>query len=99
MIHYLIISKEGVIRQRGHVTDEKHLPRDLGDFGVVEVIDENDPRMPNSAPEPTYQDFRRLEYPPVEEFADAYYWATQGDTSKMDVYLAKITSVKQANPK
>jgi len=42
---------------------------------------------------------RRLQYPPIEDFADAYYWATQGDTTKMDAYLARIAAVKLANPK
>lgn len=42
---------------------------------------------------------RRLQYPPLEDFADAYYWATHGDTTKMDAYLAKVEAVKQANPK
>lgn len=42
---------------------------------------------------------RRNMYPPLEDFADAYYWATNGDSSKMDAYLAKVEAVKAANPK
>lgn len=46
-----------------------------------------------------YQRQRVEEYPRLEDFADAYYWAQQGNNTKMDEYLAKITEVKNKYPK
>jgi hypothetical protein len=42
---------------------------------------------------------RYAEYPPVAEFADAMYWQSKGDSSKMAAYFAKCDSVKQKHPK
>lgn len=47
----------------------------------------------------TYREQRRLAYPPIEEFADAFYWIEQGDNAKMNRYLAAVTAVKQQFPK
>lgn len=46
-----------------------------------------------------YQRLRQSEYPNLADFADAYYWAQEGDNSKMDEYLAKIKEVKNKYPK
>jgi hypothetical protein len=42
---------------------------------------------------------RVREYPPVSEFADAVYWAAQGDNSPMEKWLAACAAVKARNPK
>ena len=42
---------------------------------------------------------RRPEYPPLTEFADAYYWACRGKPEKMQAYLAKVDQVKAKYPK
>lgn len=42
---------------------------------------------------------RQREYPSTADFADAFYWAQQGDPSKMNDYLAKIGAVKKKYPK
>jgi phosphoketolase len=42
---------------------------------------------------------RAKEYPPLAELADALYWQQNGDTSKMDAYLAKVDAVKEKYPK
>jgi hypothetical protein len=42
---------------------------------------------------------RRMNYPQLADFADAYYWAQQGDNTKMDEYLQKIKDVKEKYPK
>lgn len=42
---------------------------------------------------------RKAEYPPIEEFADAVYWSTQGNDEKLRQYLAKIDEVKKKYPK
>lgn len=49
-------------------------------------------------PEPYYMG-RSREYPGWQDFADAFYWAQQGDPSKMNDYLAKIGAVKKKYPK
>jgi hypothetical protein len=46
-----------------------------------------------------YQQLRAPEYPPLSEFADAMYWQSQGDDSKMTAYLAACEAVKLKYPK
>lgn len=46
-----------------------------------------------------YQQRRVEEYPPLSEFADAMYWQSQGDDSKMSAYLAACDAVKTKYPK
>lgn len=42
---------------------------------------------------------RRMNYPQLADFADAYYWVQQGDNTKMDEYLTKIKEIKEKYPK
>ena len=42
---------------------------------------------------------RTLKSPPLQEFADAYYWQQRGDPKPMQDYLAKIDEIKQRHPK
>ena len=42
---------------------------------------------------------RASEYPPITEFADAYYWAQKGDTALMDAYVDKCDAIKLKYPK
>lgn len=42
---------------------------------------------------------RKVEYPPLEDLADAIYWQSKGDSSKMTEYLAKCEAVKLKYPK
>ena len=44
-------------------------------------------------------ELRRAEYPPLADLADALYWQTQGDETKMTAYLEKIQAVKERFPK
>jgi len=46
-----------------------------------------------------YQRQRQPEYPPVTELADALYWASEGDTSKLDAYYSACAAVKAKYPK
>lgn len=46
-----------------------------------------------------YQKLRAAEYPPMAEFADAMYWASQGDDSKLAAYYVKVQAVKDKYPK
>ena len=38
---------------------------------------------------------RAAEYPPITEFADAYYWMQKGKPELMDAYVAKCEATKQ----
>lgn len=51
------------------------------------------------SPKLNYKQLRSLSYPQLVDFADAYYWAQQGDNTKMNEYLAKITEIKDKYPK
>jgi hypothetical protein len=42
---------------------------------------------------------RAAEYPPITDFADAYYWAQKGNTALMDAYVAKCDAIKLKYPK
>jgi hypothetical protein len=46
-----------------------------------------------------YQRLRKSEYPPLADLADAMYWQSQGDDSKMQAYLAAVQAVKDKYPK
>lgn len=46
-----------------------------------------------------YQRKRAPEYPHLEDFADAYYWAQKGDNTKMNEYVAKCDAIKEKYPK
>ena len=41
---------------------------------------------------------RVAEYPPITDFADAYYWAQKGKTELMDAYVAKCDAIKLKYP-
>lgn len=46
-----------------------------------------------------YQKPRQEEYPPLSDLADALYWQSQGDDTKMTEYITKCEAVKQKYPK
>ena len=46
-----------------------------------------------------YQKQRAEQYPPLEDFADAMYWNSKGDSSKLTAYYAACEKVKTDNPK
>jgi hypothetical protein len=46
-----------------------------------------------------YQRQRAPEYPDLKELADALYWNSQGDTSKLEEYYSKCEEVKNKYPK
>jgi hypothetical protein len=46
-----------------------------------------------------YQRQRAPEYPDLKELADALYWNSKGDTTKLDEYYAKCEAVKLMYPK
>ena len=46
-----------------------------------------------------YQDTRRPLYPSLKDFADAMYWNSKGDSTKLEAYYAACEKVKTDNPK
>jgi hypothetical protein len=45
-----------------------------------------------------YQRERKYLYPPLSEFADAYYWEKKGDTSRMASWVEACALVKDNYP-
>lgn len=41
-----------------------------------------------------YERARQENYPPLADFADAFYWRERGDPKPMEAYLAKIDDIK-----
>tara|TARA_Y100000593_G_C4118284_1_gene241338 strand:+ start:395 stop:574 length:180 start_codon:yes stop_codon:yes gene_type:complete len=46
-----------------------------------------------------YQQKRSIQYPNLGEFADAMYWNSKGDSTKLEAYYAACEKVKTDNPK
>ena len=46
-----------------------------------------------------YKTDRAFLYPPLGDFADAMYWNSKGDASKLTAYYAACEKVKTDNPK
>ena len=46
-----------------------------------------------------YQSTRQPLYPPLADFADAMYWNSKGDSTKLEAYYAACEKVKTDNPK
>jgi|TARA_R100000152_G_C6697519_1_gene127755 hypothetical protein len=46
-----------------------------------------------------YKDDRKPLYPSLGEFADAMYWNSKGDSTKLEAYYAACEKVKTDNPK
>ena len=46
-----------------------------------------------------YKDDRQPLYPPLEDLADALFWNSKGDSTKLEVYYAACEKVKTDNPK
>jgi len=46
-----------------------------------------------------YQAIRQPLYPSLGDFADAMYWNSKGDSTKLEAYYAACEKVKTDNPK
>jgi hypothetical protein len=46
-----------------------------------------------------YEELRKSEYPSITMFADALYWQSKGDNTKMEDYLSLVEIVKNTYPK
>lgn len=88
--------KGGIVYARGTFTNKDLLDIDYPASEYDLLVDELlDPPVEVE----TYVEKRALAYPPLSEFADAMYWQSKGDNSKMLAYLAKCDEVKASIPK
>lgn len=101
MIHYLLIRADGSVAQRGLCPSKGEIPVIPG--CTPQVIDESDTRRPKSAPDPTYQDLRRMEYPGIGDQLDAIWKSIEASSlplsSEADAMLSRIKAIKLAHPK
>jgi len=74
-----------------------------GDGTKIEVeqskIDEARTTINAEAAAIAYQSVRQPLYPSLGDFADAMYWNSKGDSSKLTAYYAACEKVKTDNPK
>lgn len=56
-------------------------------------------RLQKEADDNRYKSLRSKDYPSVKEFADAMFWASQGDDTKLQEYYAACQAVKDKYPK
>ena len=68
--------------------DNEEVQKYIEDGGIVEEAD--------TPPEPTYQELRKAEYPPMEDFADAW---VKDDVVAMEQYKQDCLLVKAKYPK
>ena len=62
-------------------------------------IDEARTTLDTEAAAIAYQSVRQPLYPSLGDFADAMYWNSKGDSSKLTAYYAACEKVKTDNPK
>ena len=106
MIDFFVIDSVGLITTHGSVANEADALLNAPDgqtlnfgsvpHGMTHYINN---AFVDRRPKPTYSELRREAYPAVTELADALYWQSQGDESKMRDYLDKCAAVKAAIPK
>jgi chlorite dismutase len=83
MARYKLINGERVA-----YTAEEEAARDAEEAAAKAEIDANG-----------YKEDRRYLYPPLTDFADAMYWNSKGDSTKLKAYYAACEKVKTDNPK
>lgn len=67
----------------------------------IDELSHGDPNLLRNYKEGLIKDchiLRESEYPHIVEFIDAYYHERNGDSSKMNEYLSKVTAVKVKYP-
>lgn len=79
--------------------------------GVIEFYQHDDPqptaaeieaeitRLQSEYEAKEYQRQRQPEYPSLAELADAMYWSSKGDNTKLEEYYAACEAVKAKYPK
>jgi hypothetical protein len=88
--------QNGVVVRRGTFTNLDLLQIDFPVSQFELVLDEY---LELATQEQDYQARRRMVYPPQADLADALYWQSKGDNSKLTAYLAAVDAVKELIPK
>ena len=83
MARYKLINGERVA-----YTAEEEAARDAEEAAAKAYKDAN-----------SYKENRRDLYPTLTDFADAMYWNSKGDSTKLNEYYAACEKVKTDNPK
>jgi len=66
---------------------------------VQSAIDSARATLDSEAAAIAYQSTRQPLYPSLGDFADAMYWNSKGDSSKLEAYYTACEKVKTDNPK
>tara|TARA_R100000995_G_scaffold63692_1_gene32972 strand:+ start:297 stop:602 length:306 start_codon:yes stop_codon:yes gene_type:complete len=66
---------------------------------VQSAIDSARAALDSEASAIAYQSVREPLYPSLGDFADAMYWNSKGDSSKLEAYYVACEKVKTDNPK
>lgn len=88
--------KDGVVVRRGTFQDEELLRKDLPAPEYKLVLDQH---LDYAVKPPTYAELRATAYPSMSVLADALFWQSKGDPTKMEAYLAACEEVKEKYPK
>lgn len=64
-----------------------------------EEVESEVARLQTEYSQQEYQRQRAPEYPDLKELADALYWSSKGDSTKLDEYYTKCEVVKLKYPK
>ena len=98
MIHYVILTPDGRMLERGSVSDEADLPCDIGQ-NRLELIQPDDPRQPYRLPT-TYADQRAMAYPALGEQLDMLWHAMdEGAVPVIEPWYSTVKAVKDQYPK
>lgn len=86
------VLKDGVVVRTGncHPEDLEH------QASVGESVQEGSLPFAPVAETHSWNYARKLAYPSLEAFADAYYWAAHGDETRMAAWLEQCSAVKAA---
>ena len=84
----------------GTITDEQEIIDHIrSDYKITQEQLENECGPTEEWLATRYRSDRVSEYPPLSDLADAMYWASKGDNTKLDNYYAACEAVKQKYPK
>ena len=79
---------------------DKNYDKDNNEVSVIQSnIDAARTTLNAEAAAIKYKSDRQPLYPSLGEFADAMYWNSKGDSSKLTAYYAACEKVKTDNPK
>jgi len=80
------------------VADLEWLDTDQTQPTEQEIVDEI-ARLQQEFDQTEYQRKRKTQYPPITDFADAMYWSSRGDHSRLEAYYTACEAVKAQYPK